>query len=261
MGAAMVMGLLGESPAPAITIIDPSPAVRMRFADQPGVRVEADPAALAAAEVVILAVKPQVGAEVCRQLAPHLNQRHSLISILAGIPLATLSQWLPQVGRLIRAMPNTPMAIGQGMVGLAGDERCQAADLEQAAALFRPGAEVVIIAEAQMDALTAVSGSGPAYLFRFAEAMYEAALGLGLEATTAQSLVTTTLSGSAAYLQQRCREERSFVAGKLRDQVTSPGGTTAAALAVFDQGQLSELVQSAMVAARDRSLALAKGEP
>jgi pyrroline-5-carboxylate reductase len=190
---------------------------------------------------------------VAEGLAPHLGPEHTLISILAGTTTATLSRCFPTAGAVVRAMPNTPMAAGLGMVGIAPGPGADADTMDLAETVFAPSAKVLRCTEDRIDALTAVSGSGPAYCFLFAEAMMAGAQALGFSADEAQLLVGQTLRGSIAYLDG----QEGYPAAQLRSQVTSPGGTTAAALSVFADADFTGLVERALVAARNRGQELA----
>ena len=252
MGSAIIAGLRQRSQPPAITVIDPSAEIRQRHAEA-GLEVSAQPESAAASTIVVLAVKPQVVDQVLAQLKPVLGAQHLVISILAGTTTARIEAGLESGVRVIRSMPNTPMAIGQGMVAICAGSAAQPEDMDLAEAIFSGGAEVLRVAETQMDAVTAVSGSGPAYLFRFAEAQITAAMSLGFNRDQACQLIGQTLAGSIAYL----RSQDGFPATRLREQVTSPGGTTAAALAVFEAADFDALVTRALTAARDRGIELA----
>jgi pyrroline-5-carboxylate reductase len=254
MATAMARGLAGLSPRPTITISEPDPAKHPALAAL-GAQVVADnQAAVRAAEVVVLAVKPQVAPQVVPALAAAWTPRHLLVSILAGAPTARLAGWLPAGARVVRAMPNTPLAIGQGMVGLCPGAAATAADLDAAEALFTPCGKVLRLAdEARMDAITAVSGSGPAYFFRVAEALVAAAMRLGFSREEAVLLVGQTGAGSWQYLLQS-----GFEAERLRIAVTSPGGTTAAALKALDDGGFMELWATALAAAEARGRELGR---
>jgi len=166
-----------------------------------------------------------------------------------------LASFLPAGARVVRAMPNTPLAIGQGMVGLCAGAHADAGDLALAEALFTPCAKVLRVTdEARMDAITAVSGSGPAYFFRLAEALVDAAMSMGFTADEAQLLVGQTGAGAWEYLLRS-----GFQAKRLREQVTSPGGTTAAALAVLEAADFTGLWTRALAAAEQRGRELARG--
>ncbi len=253
MATAMVDGLLGLSPRPTITVSEPDAAKREQFTAK-GVAAVADNAvAVAAGRVVVLAIKPQMLGQVMPGLAMAWQPNRVLVSILAGATTSRLASFLPAGARVVRAMPNTPLAIGQGMVGLCPGSHADVGDLALAEALFTPCAKVLRVTdEARMDALTAVSGSGPAYFFRLAEALVDAAMAMGFTADEAQLLVGQTGAGAWEYLLRS-----GFQAKRLREQVTSPGGTTAAALAVLETADFTGLWTRALRAAEQRGRELA----
>lgn len=249
MARAIIRGLPGAD----ISVCDPNPATWPPLQDL-GCLCAARPEDLMTGrQLVVLAVKPQQVALALAGWADGLGPDHLLISILAGIPTRRLATLVPDGVRIVRAMPNTPMAIGHGAVALCPGPGADSADLDLATAVFAPAATVVRVAETQMDAVTAISGSGPAYLFHFAEALLAAAARLGLDETTAKALVGATVEGSARYL---CADP-ALPAAALRQAVTSPGGTTAAALAVLEDGGFAALLAEATVAAAARSQELA----
>jgi pyrroline-5-carboxylate reductase len=255
MASAMLRGLAGLDPRPRLTVAEPMVEKRAALAALGAETVAENRAAVAAGNLVVLAIKPQMAAQVVPELAAAWTSDKVLVSILAGTPSAKLQAMLPAGARVIRAMPNTPLAIGQGMVGLCRGAHASEQDLALAEALFAPCGKVLRVAdESRMDAITAVSGSGPAYLFRTAEALVTAAQSLGFTAAEAELLVGQTLSGSISYLMQQGVGQ----AGSLRLQVTSPGGTTAAALAVLEQGGLGDLWTKALAAAEARGRELGK---
>jgi pyrroline-5-carboxylate reductase len=258
MATAIISALAGLPQPPRITVSEPDAAKRAAFAAKGHAAVASNAEAIAAADVVLLAIKPQMAATVLAELAKTWSDKKLLISILAGTPTAKLEAGLAQGGcrapRVVRSMPNTPLAIGLGMVGICPGRNADAADLVVAEALFAPCAKVLRCDESRMDAITAVSGSGPAYFFRFAEALVNGAMQLGFSRDEAVLLVGTTGTGSWQYLLQS-----GFEAAKLREQVTSPGGTTAAALNVVNAGGFEELWVKALAAAEERGRELAKG--
>jgi len=258
MASAILTGLAALPQRPPVTIAEPLAEKRTTLAAQ-GWQVTADNrAAVAGADLVLLATKPQVASAVLVDLAAVWTTRHLLVSILAGTPTAKLEAGIAAGAvkrpRVVRAMPNTPMAIGKGMVGLCAGASAGDGDLALAEALFAPCAEVLRVREERMDAITAVSGSGPAYFFRVAEALVAAAMRLGFSRDEAVLLVATTGSGSWQYLRQS-----GFDAARLREQVTSPGGTTAAALAVLNEAGFDDLWARALAAAERRGQELARG--
>lgn len=254
MATAMVKALLALPRPPRITIAEPDPAKRAAFTAL-GITATADNGqATASGEIVVLAIKPQMAAAVVPEIGAAWSDERVLVSILAGTTTARLQGLLPPRARVVRAMPNTPLAIGQGMVGLCAGAHAGDADLALAEALFAPCGRVLRVRdEARMDAVTAVSGSGPAYFFRFAEALVAGAERLGFTRDEAILLVGQTGAGSWDYLRGS-----GFEAARLREQVTSPGGTTAAALKVLDDGGFVALIADALAAAERRGRELAQ---
>lgn len=206
---------------------------------------------------ILLAVKPQQLGQVADELAQHLTTEHVLISIMAGITAKKLADTLNAARaaaglsalkvRVVRVMPNTPLMAGLGMAGVSLGPDARQGDEAVAMQLFGAAGKAVIIPESKMDALTAVSGSGPAYVFYLAEAMEKAALEMGLGADS-RLLVLQTILGSARLLA-----ESSDTAAELRRKVTSPGGTTQAAISHMDGNKTIDVVVNAMKAAEKRS--------
>lgn len=254
MATAMILGLLNKNPAHRIAVVEPFEAARQALQDRQlgGLRVYADAALAAAdealqADVLILAVKPQVMSAVAKGLAPYLKQQ-LVLSVAAGIRLQDLSRWLGGYRQLVRAMPNTPALIGMGITGYTALPDVDAAGRAKADELLASvGESVWIEREEQIDAVTALSGSGPAYVFLVLEAMQAAGEQLGLGTREAALLARHTLRG-AAELAQRSDEAPAI----LRERVTSKGGTTAAALAVMQERDLMGLFRQALKAANDR---------
>jgi pyrroline-5-carboxylate reductase len=249
---ASAIGAAGASHT--IAVIEPYAPARDELLKQalPSLRVFADAASAAAAggldaDIVILAVKPQVMAEVAQGLAPFVKQQ-LFLSVAAGIRMKDLSRWLGGHQRLVRAMPNTPALIGMGIAGVTAFPGVSEAEKALAEALLKSVGEVVWIDdESKIDAVTAVSGSGPAYVFLVLEAMQAAGEKLGLSTEQAALLARHTVRG-AAELAQRSDESPTV----LRERVTSKGGTTAAALAVMNSHGLIEIFVEALQAARAR---------
>lgn len=204
-------------------------------------------------KIVILAVKPQDFDLVLEEIAKTISSSQLVISIAAGITTQYIEKRLGKNIRVIRAMPNLPAQVGKAMTGLCKGAVAADNDLKSAQEIFGRIGKTVVIEENLMDAITAVSGSGPAYVFYFIECFKQAALKLGLSEETAQELVTQTLRGSLALLE-KSKEE----AGVLRKKVTSKGGTTQAALTIFEQNKFPEIFAQALAAARDRAKELAK---
>lgn len=212
-------------------------------------------AAIADADVVILAVKPQQLQSVIRQIAPAWQQDKLLISIAAGIRLNDISRWLDFEGAaIVRAMPNTPSLVQAGATALCANDYVTSAQHELAESMLRAvGLALWISDEKQMDAVTALSGSGPAYFFLVLEALQTAGMELGLPEETARLLALETSFGAAKMALES--DESACV---LRQRVTSPGGTTERALDVFEQGDLRGLFKQALTAAAQRADELAE---
>ena len=251
MARSLIGGLVARGgDADAVRVAEPVDLLREALQRDFGVRSYANAAeAATGASVWLLAVKPQVMRSVCSALAPLAQAQHPLvISIAAGITARQLDLWLGGGQAVVRAMPNTPALLGAGITGLYANATTAQPQRERAAALLEAvGATVWIDQEAQMDAVTAVSGSGPAYVFLLAEAMQAAGEAQGLAPTAARALVNQTLLGAATMLS---RSDES--AEVLRARVTSPGGTTQAAIETFETGGLRPLVAAAIAAATER---------
>lgn len=195
---------------------------------------------------ILLAVKPNHCREVAEAVSPLRPGR--VLSIAAGVTTASLETWLPSGTRVIRAIPNTPALVGCAMSAIAAGSGADSSDLSWASEILASVGEVVTLAEDAIDAVTGVSGSGPAYVFLLAEALVEAGQAVGLDRATADVLARQTLLGAARLLA-----ESGEAPARLRSNVTSPGGTTAAGLAVFEQAGLTETVRRAVEAATRRS--------
>lgn len=203
---------------------------------------------------VVLAVKPQNIPKVLEEIGGAIGRNQLVISIAAGIPLRMVGDALGHDLPLIRVMPNTPALVRQGVSALAAGGAAGPSHLDIARKIFGAVGETVEVDESMMDAVTAVSGSGPGYVFRLMECMVEAGTAVGLEEETCRRLVVQTFLG-AAHLAKSSGGSLS----RLREMVTSPGGTTAAGLAVFNEMGLEEMVRKAIRAARDRGVELGKG--
>jgi len=255
MAGALIGGLLADGVAPdLLTATDPSTEKCQALRAAAGIRTLQDNrAAVADADVVVLAVKPQVLKEVALELADRLQQTRPLvISIAAGIRCASLQAWLGGNIPLVRTMPNTPAMIQAGASVLYATPGVSSSQREQAESLMRAvGLTQWVEDETLMDTVTALSGSGPAYYFLIMEAMEAAAQQLGLAPETARLLTLQTALGAA-----RMALESSDSPATLRARVTSPGGTTERAVAALEDGGIRELFQRALRAARDRSVEL-----
>jgi pyrroline-5-carboxylate reductase len=253
MAQALIGGLIARGLAPTrITVSDPVERVRELLAEK-GVQVTTDnAAAILNADVVVFAVKPQVLAQVLKPLRG-LFAGKLVISIVAGAEIATMANLL-DTQRIVRVMPNTPALVQTGAHGLFANEAVNQADRDLASqVLAATGLTIWVPAESQIDAVTAVSGSGPAYFFYMMESMIRAGKNLGLDEKTATELTLQTALGAA---QMAITSANS--PAELRKNVTSPNGTTQAAIEVFDHAQISQNIQAALAAAKTRSQELAK---
>lgn len=258
MSRGLLGGLLARGIDPErITVTDPDEAARAVLARDHGVQVGSDNnAAVSGARVVVLAVKPQVMGEVTRAVAPALRlARPLVISVAAGIRAAQLQGWIGAGVPVVRAMPNRPALLGAGATGLYADAAVGDADRALAAqVLAATGIALWVDSEDDLDVVTALSGSGPAYFFRLAEVMAEAAVAAGLDPQVARQLAAQTLAGAGRMVAG----EASPDLAAMRAAVTSKGGTTAAALARFDALGLDRIVAEAMQAAAQRSRELSR---
>ena len=210
--------------------------------------------AVPGADVVVLVVKPQDMAALLAEIGPLVGAGATVISIAAGIRTETIEQHVASGVNVVRAMPNTPAKVDRGVTGVSAGAHCSPDALALAVRLLECVGAVIEVPESLQDAVTAVSGSGPAYVFYLAEAMIAAAVDLGLDEGTAQHMVHHTILGAATLL-----DASGETAQTLRRNVTSPGGTTAAAIATMDELGVRSAIVSAMVAARDRSRELSGG--
>jgi pyrroline-5-carboxylate reductase len=205
------------------------------------------------ADLLVLSVKPQVMNKLLDEIAPVLDQKKLVISIAAGVPIAAIERKVGHGVRIIRTMPNTPALVGAGATALSAGEHATEADLAQAKALFDAIGKTVIVDEPLLDAVTGLSGSGPAYIFLIIEALSDAGVKVGLARTQAQDLAAQTVLGSAKLLIETGEHP-----GRLKDQVTSPGGTAIAGLHTLEAGGLRTTLMNAVEAATTRSRELGK---
>ncbi len=254
MASALIGGLLKTGGSLQIQVADTNPEARSRLAELPGVKAfEQAEDAVQGAALVVLALKPQVLPTVMRSLGPCLSAGQCVVSVAAGITLDSLRGWLADDVAAIRTMPNTPALMGLGITGMYADRHCSPEQCTLAEQVMGAGGETVWVdAESQIDAVTAISGSGPAYFYLFTEALTDAGTQLGLPEATARQLATRTAFGAGSMLAAGGDD-----AATLRRKVTSPGGTTAAAITAFEDGGLRDLVKTAAEAARRRSAELA----
>lgn len=257
MARSLIGGLVQDGwPEDALWAVDPDAAQRDAVSSRwPSVHVHSEAGEGAAhADVLVLAVKPQVLGEVARALAPAVRKRRPLVvSIAAGVRSGDIERWLGGDLPIVRCMPNTPALVGSGATALVANAHAEADQKAIAESILRAvGLTVWLDDEGALDAVTALSGSGPAYFFLVIEAMEDAGVQLGLPRQTARLLAVQTAFGAA-----RLALESDEDAATLRTRVTSPGGTTEQALRVLESGGLRELMTRALTAARDRSRELA----
>lgn len=254
MGEAMLRGLAKAGLGPQnLHAFDLRQDRLQALATEVGFSAHADPAAaIQGTDLVVLATKPQSFNDLLPSLRPLLGSDQAVLSIAAGITLTRLERDLGAERPLIRVMPNTPGLIGQGVSAYCLGGSAGPAQALLAESVLKPLGLVIRVQESQMDAVTALSGSGPAYLFLFMEALQAAGQSLGLAPEAAFSLAAQTLVGASAML----KGDRT--PADLRAAVTSPGGTTAAAIQVFEAGGFRDLVLKALTAARDRSIELGR---
>lgn len=249
MGETLLSGLIraGRSAADLV-VVEKREERAAELSERYGVPVVADVAAAAEADTVLLVVKPQDMADVLAEISPSLRPGQLLVSLAAGITTGFVESHVPDGVAVVRVMPNTPALVDEGMAAISAGTHCDAEHLAEAGDLLRSVGRVVEVPEKQQDAVTAISGSGPAYVFFVVEAMIEAGVHLGLPRTVAHELAVQTVVGSAAMLRET--GEHPAV---LREQVTSPGGTTAAALRELEVHRVRAAFLAALEAARDRS--------
>lgn len=251
MARSLIGGLVADGlSADNIHVLDTQKAVRQTLKQTFAVQVHDDLAsAVASADVIVLAVKPQQMQDVVKSLASVWPANALLISIAAGIRLADLGRWLQKDAAIVRAMPNTPSLVQAGATALFANNHVSEQQREQAEAILRAvGLALWLDNETKMDAVTALSGSGPAYFFLVMEAMENAAIELGLPQETARLLCLETAFGAA-----KMALESGVPAATLRQQVTSPGGTTERAIHELEDGGLHGLFENALVAAALRA--------
>ncbi len=255
MGEAILSGLLRAGHAADELVVAERRAERAaELTETYGVAVLDNSAAAEAADTLILVVKPQDMDGLLAEISPHVSHESLVISLAAGITTETLESRTPAGVPVVRVMPNTPALVDEGMSAISAGAHCDDEHLEQAEKLMRSVGHVVRVQEKYQDAVTAISGSGPAYVFYVIEAMIEAGVLLGLPRAVSSELAIQTLVGSAKMLKET--GEHPSV---LRENVSSPAGTTVAALRVLDDHKVRAAFLSAMEAARNRSHELATG--
>lgn len=254
-------GVMGETllaatlragvPADQVTISEKRDDRAAELREQYGVSVADNPTAVSGADIVLVVVKPQDVGCVIEEIAPHLEASATVVSLAAGIRIATFEAGLPADTGVIRAMPNTPALIGEGMFGISPNAAVPQDRLDAVVELLRAGGAVEVVPESAQDAVTAVSGSGPAYVFYLAEAMIAGGIQAGLDANVARTLATQTVLGAARLLADSDDD-----ATELRRKVTSPNGTTHAAITTFDDEGVHGGIVAGVRAAAARSAEL-----
>jgi pyrroline-5-carboxylate reductase len=256
MAEAIIRGLLESRTVDPgnITASDVMPQRLEFMATTYGIGTTEDNGALlAAADILVLAIKPQVAGQVLAHIASHTDDTKLLISIVAGLTTATMTAALGAGPRIVRTVPNTPVFVGEGMVAIAADGPAQEEDYAAAAAIFEPVARIVMVEEKHMDAAIGVSGSGPAYGFLMIEALSDGGVKMGLPRPVALELAAQTLLGAAKMCLESGRHP-----GQLKDMVTSPGGTTIAALHKLEAAGVRSGLMDAVEAATRKSAELGR---
>ena len=251
MGSALIKGVVraGVAPAKRIWVAEPAAAARKALARETGVKVVADNAAAAKnARVIILAVKPDVVPAALAQIKPVFTQNHLLLSIAAGVTLAKLEAALPAGARVIRVMPNTPALVGAGAAGFALGSTATAADAALAQKILGAVGLAVQLPERLLDAVTGLSGSGPAYIYMVIESLSDGGVAMGLPRDIATRLAAQTVLGAAKMVL-----DTGLHPGVLKDQVTSPGGTTIEGIHALETGSLRATFMRAVKAATEKS--------
>jgi len=257
MATALARGFLNAKMAKAnqLCAADPSAAAREHFAAETGAHMfAANVDAAQMANVLILATKPDQVAAALAEIAGVFGSQHLLISIAAGVPLAKLEAALPPAARIIRVMPNTPALVGAGASGYALGKKATAADGDLAQKLLSAVGVAIPVKESLLDAVTGLSGSGPAYVYQFIEALSDGGVAAGLPRDVATRLAAQTVLGGAKMVLETGQHP-----GVLKDQVTSPGGTTIEGVHELEKGRLRATVMSAVRAAADKSRKLGQG--
>jgi pyrroline-5-carboxylate reductase len=257
IGAAIVRGVIraGLVTKDQVMASDVSDPLRGAIAKQLDVKVTPDNGALCDfAEIVILAVKPQIVDPVAKEISKKLGKTKLLVSVAAGVPIARIEANLEKGARVVRVMPNIPCVVGAGAAGFAGGTNSTAADLEKVGAILNSFGVGMPVEEKYLDAVTGLSGSGPAYVFLFMEALADGGVQVGLARDVALKLAMQTVYGAA-----KMALEGSKHLGELKDEVTSPGGTTIAGLYAMEQKGFHATVMDAVVNATRRSQELGKG--
>jgi len=256
MGEALVQGLLREGIVPPEKIIATNPRLErgQELAERYGIRTSTEnSAAVEEAQVIFLSIKPQVMSQVLAELRGHIQPQAFVFSIAAGVTIATIQRGLG-IKAVVRAMPNTPAQIGEGITVWTATEEVSDAQREEALVILQAvGEEIYVKEENYLNMATAISGTGPAYVFLFMESLIDAGVHLGFSRRVAEKLVNQLVIGSALYAKQAGLHKAA-----LRNQVTSPGGTTAEALYQLEKGGFRTVLSRAVWAAYSRAAQLGK---
>jgi pyrroline-5-carboxylate reductase len=258
IGSAIVRGMIsaGLVTRDQVMASDVSDALRQSIAKELGIKVTSDNRAVCDfAEVIILAVKPQILDSVVEEIAKKLGKLKLLVSVAAGVSLARIEGHLAQGARVVRVMPNIPCVVGAGASGYAGGAHATAKDLENVGLILNSFGVALSVEEKYLDAVTGLSGSGPAYVFLFIESLADGGVQVGLSRDVALKLALQTVYGSA-----RMALESTKHLAELKDEVTSPGGTTIAGLYALEQKGFRGAVMEAVASATRRSQELGKGQ-
>lgn len=258
IGSAIARGVInaGLAGPDCIMASDVSRALRRKVAGDLGIEVTpSNDKVVDFADIVILAVKPQITDPVLQEISKKLGKSKLLVSVAAGVPLARLEKNLAKGARVVRVMPNIPCVVGAGASGYAGGAHATAGDLEKVGAILNSFGVGLPLEEKYLDAVTGLSGSGPAYVFLFIESLADGGVEMGLSREAAQKLALQTVYGAA-----RMALESGKHLGALRDEVTSPGGTTIAGLYALEKGRFRGTVMEAVLQATRRSQELGKGQ-
>lgn len=261
MGGAILQGLAASGIASRIVVTNRTIAKAEALAGTPGVESvalerepDANARAAAAGDVVLVGVKPAMVPDLLREIAPHLRPGTIVVSLAAGVPTATFEQILGPETSVLRSMPNTPAVVGKAVTGLAAGTTATPDDVEVVRRLFETCGVVVELPESRIDALSTISGSGPAYVFLLIEELTKAAVGKGFAEAEARLMAERTFIGAAALLEASGEDP-----AELRRRVTSPKGTTERAIAVLQDARLDEIFAAATDAALARARELAQG--
>jgi pyrroline-5-carboxylate reductase len=257
IGSAIARGIIAAGLASKDNVMasDVSEALRRTIGAEIGIRTTADNRVLCEfADILVLAVKPQIVDPVAKEIAKQIGKAKLLVSVAAGVPLERIEASLEPGAHVVRVMPNIPCVVGAGAAGFAGGSHATPADLEKVGAILNSFGIGLPVEEKYLDAVTGLSGSGPAYVFLFMEALADGGVQVGLSRDVALKLAMQTVYGAA-----RMALEGSKHLGELKDEVTSPGGTTIAGIYAMEQKGFRGTVMDAVVSATRRSQELGKG--